>query len=1497
MAEFPAHLFRMDGDPSAIRSSASRWQSFGTAATDAGAQITGLDTGQFVGPEGDQFRDGLHADMPRHLRITGDAFDRVAAGLTGFADRLGTLQDQMRPLAQRAPGLWAAVQSARGRVDRAAQADARHEREVADRSPEETAPDSYRSDSGAAGAAFSAAQRDWDDCVGQATALRGELTTAVRECVAVVNEAKGMRFTENPKWWDLGGQFTNFVRDNRELLQQLSGALKIVSLVAGLLAFIPVLAPVMAPLAIAAGAAALLIDTSVYAATGQGSLTSILIDGVLTVVPFGRLARVGGGLLRGTRVAQAFSSVANRGRNMLSVARWGLANPRGNGIEALGRLVRLDPIDIAGGEMVLSQTDVELPGSLPLVLGRTHLSSYRMGSWFGRSWASTLDQRVEVDDTGLYLATDDGMTLIYPADGAGRPARLPLEGPRWTLEPGPGPGSWAVTDPRRGWTRHFGPVPGGPLAGGPLTQLPLVAVTDRNGHRIEILHDETGAPAELVHSGGYRVLVTTEENRIVALALAAGTEGGPDTVLLRFGYNEFGDLTEVTDSSGLPLRFDYDLAGRITRWADRNGTEYRYGYDEEGRCVATTGTGGCLTGRLHHDPAARTTTVVDSLGNETVYQLNELRQAERITDPLGNVTTCTWDRYDRKLSETDPLGRTTRYGYDDDGNLVEVVRPDGARATARYNHLHQPLTVTDHDGAVWRRAYDARGNLTMLADPAGATTWYRYDRSGHLTEVVDPLGNTLRIGTDRAGLINQVVDATGAVTRYRRDPAGRVVEVTDPLGGTTRLGWTVEGRLAWRRRPDGAGEEWRYDPEGNLVAHIDPSGATTLVEFGPFDLPAARTGPDGSRLTFGYDTELRLRTVSNPQGLTWHYDYDRAGRLVAETDFNGRRQTYTHDAAGQLVARDNGAGQRVELDRDAAGNVLRKRTAEGVTTFEYDPMGRLRRAASPGAELRLERDRLGRVVAEILDGRAVTSGYDQLGRRVRRRTPAGVGSVWEYDGGHRPVALHTAGRTVRFDHDAAGREIRRTVGDLVLAQTWDPNHRLLAQILTATPGTAPGGGPPRMVTHRAYRYRIDGYLLEIADQLTGGRQLELDRVGRITAVRAAGWTERYAYDGNGSITAATWSGAGEGEGLGEERGEREYTGTLLRRAGNVRYEYDAAGRMVLRQRRRHSTGPATWRYEWDSEDRLVAVTTADGTRWRYRYDALGRRAGKERLDAAGTVVERVEYAWDGPLLVEQSHHRQTSTWEYAPGTFTPIAQTDAGMVGRPEAPVDQAEVDQAEVDRRFYAIVADLTGTPTELVTPDGRVVWQRRTTVWGIPTHAGDSGVDCPLRFPGQIHDPETGASYNYQRYYDPATARYQSTDPLGLDPGPDPHAYVPNPTREIDPLGLTPYPAPGRSGALNQAKRDLGIPRAQHPDRVDRVPLTDRDGRRILGENNQPVMTREYTYTRPDGSQVVIQDHAAGHRFGEGGVGDQGPHFNVRPPENTRTGHVPGTLEHYPF
>ena len=1070
-----------------------------------------------------------------------------------------------------------------------------------------------------------------------------------------------------------------------------------------------------------------------------------------------------------------------------------------------------DPIDVATGDVILKQTDVEIGGSLPLVLDRVHISSYRVGRHFGPSWASTVDQRLEVDDQGVCFAADDGTLLFYPQPGPGHSV-MPSAGPRRPLFRDDS-GAYSITDVEQGRTLHF--------AGTGV--LPLVAITDRNDQRIDIERDSRGTPAEIRHSGGYRIRVESDSDLITALHLREA-DNGEDLLLMRYEYEQ-GQLTNVVNASGLPLRFTYDHSGRLTSWLDRNGAWYRYDYDHTGRVVRAEGSGGVLSGSLEYDDENHITRWTNSLGQPTEFHLNELGQTVREVDPAGNEVHSEWDRYDRLLAHTDQLGRRTRYDRDEHGNLVSVTRADGSQALFEYDELRLPVTVVAPDGTISRREHDECGNLTRVVDPSGAPTTFDYDERGHLASVTDALGNVRQVSTDAAGLPTATADPAGATTHYERDAFGRLTALTDPAGGVTRFGWTVDGKPAWRQQPDGSVERWIYDGEGNLRTHVDPLGEVTRTEVTHFDLPAAEVRPDGTRLAFGYDTELRLTSVTNQQGLVWLYDYDESGNLTRETDFNGRSVTYRHDAAGQLVERTNGAGESTTLTRNLLGDIIERRSPDGVARFEHDEVGQLLAATGEDVRITFGRDPLGRVLTETVNGRAMTSVYDALGRRVRRRTPSGAESAWEYDANHQPTALHTAGRTLRFDHDAAGREIQRWLGsDAVLSQGWDRNHQLTSQTLHSASG--------QQVQRRSYSYRADGFLTGVDDQLTGPRAFDLDRAGRVTGVRGHGWSERYAYDAAGNVTGASWpvpQNSPEAEAL----GPREYAGTLVQRAGNVRYQHDAQGRVVMSQRKRLSRKPETWRYTWDSDDRLVGVRTPDGTNWRYRYDPLGRRTAKQRLSADGTqVVEQVHFTWDGVVLAEQAHldglpngpdlgDARVTVWDYEPGTFRPLTQTE-------RSPLRNAP--QQWIDEQFHAVVTDLVGTPSELVDDQGRIAWFHRTTLWGNTldgSHPG--GPSTPLRFPGQYHDAETGLHYNGPRHYDPATGRYASTDPLGLGGGPNPHRYVANPHELIDPLGLAPCTArvyrvegpgvPGTSGPPGNERLNIepnGNVSVPNPDRM---------------------------------------------------------------------------------
>ena len=1062
-------------------------------------------------------------------------------------------------------------------------------------------------------------------------------------------------------------------------------------------------------------------------------------------------------------------------------------------------VTRGDPVDVATGDVVLAETDVTLPGVLPLVLERTHRSSRRTGRWFGRSWLSSFDQRLQVTADRIIGVFADGRLLTWASpDGLGDDPLLPLRGPAWQLRRN-ADGSYAVTDPQRGLTWRFERRAGYSSGPGDQGELPLVSLTDRIGHEIAFSYDAAGQPVAVAHSGGYRVLVTMTNGHVAALTLA-GHDGAGDVPLRRFTYDLHGNLSGVINSSGKPLRFTYDCADRLTGWLDRNGHYYRYVYDSEGRCIAGEGPGGALSGTFTYEPGR--TSWTDIAGAVTSYELTDSGDVATITDPLGNVARSEYDSRGRLTTHIDPLGRITRYAYDLVGNVTTITRPDGGQVTAEYDEQSQPVMLSQPDGNVWRQEYDASGNRTRLIAPDGTAMAFRYER-GHLAQVTSPDVARTEVVCDAAGLPVEVAGPGSARARYERDLLGGVTQVTAPDGGTTRLDRMPDGRPISRIFPDGAVESWDWDPEGNLARYVNASGAITSYEFGPFDKVTAIRWPDGTRSDFRYDHSLSLTEVVHA-GLTWRYDYDLTGRLVAETDYNGATTAYAYDAAGQLTRQVNAVGQEITYNYDALGNLTEYSGEDSVTAFGYDRVGRLLQARNPDAELVFVRDDLGRVTAETCNGRTVRLEYDAAGRITRRVTPSGSVTDWEFDETGLPVAMIADGHQMRFVYNAAGQEIRRELpGGLTLTQEWDQRGRLVGQSLAGSESGSeqshqlPTGLPEerepfrQLLQRRMYSYRADGFPDRIDDLLAGDRVVTLDLIGRVTAITGSNWIERYSYDQVGNVAAVDLPGPLPGVLLpmrpvdSEQR--RQVTGTLITQAGDIHYRHDRAGRVITRQRTRVSRKPDTWHYQWSADNRLTAVSTPDGATWRYRYDPLGRRIAKQRIDSAERIVVQTIFAWDGPVLIEQTDavgfSNRTITWEYRPGTFHPVVQTSHSTL---------SDASQDEIEDRFYAIITDLAGAPSELATPEGELALRQRSTLWGADGPQ-PRGIETPLRFAGQFEDAETGLHYNHHRYYDPNAASYLSPDPLGLSPAPNHHAYVSNPHVQSDPLGLKGATCPG--------------------------------------------------------------------------------------------------------
>ncbi|MCU1679765.1 MAG: repeat-containing protein [Amycolatopsis sp.] len=1004
-----------------------------------------------------------------------------------------------------------------------------------------------------------------------------------------------------------------------------------------------------------------------------------------------------------------------------------------------------DPVDVATGDVLLTEVDLRLPTVLASVLERTYLSSYSHGGWFGANWASTVDERVEVHDGRVRYFTADGAMLHYSMPEPGVPVR-PVVGPMHELTL-LASGGFSVRNPRRRtistFTRttsdHFG----------------LSVVEHAEGESVIVDRDDQGTPLRLRHSTGPVLLVDTAEGRVRAVRLA---DGGQGVLVAAYSFDEAGRLTGVTNSSGVPKTFAYDAAGRMTGWQDRTGAQYHYVYDGSGRCVRTIGEGGFLNGTLVYEE--RLTHFTDSLANTARYRFDEHGNLIERTDPLGHTTLLSSNSDGLLLNRTDPLGATTSFAYDRDGLCVAVLRADGSRVTLLREDDGTVVTEVRDGERSYRRTYSADAMPDPLVDPIGVAGAVHYE--------------------DLSTADTQAAAATAS--SGERDIFGRTAHVVDAAGSRTGFSWTVEGQRLARHEPSGATWRWTQDAEGSETGELTPAGRWRRTQVGVFGMPVAETAADGAVTTREFDTELRLIRVTTPLGLDWRYEYDPAGRVVSETDYDGRTLTYTHDSAGNLVRTVNGAGQVTEYRYDQLGQLISRDCGGDVTSYRYDPLGRLIGATEPGCELVLVRDDDGTLLAEVVNGHTTSYHRDESGRVVHRRTPSGVDTDWTYDSAGNPATVTGSGCQVVLRCDPDGLETERSInGFMVLSHGYGAGRRLDRQSFSDGAGYS-------------VRYAPDGKLTDRTNPLQVATTYRRDPAGRIVEAGSATGSERFDYDPLGNVVAAHATGLWAAN---PENGPRAYTANTVVAAGSVRYQHDRQGRQVRRQVVTDTGALLVWQYGWDSRDRLVAVDVPDGSRWHYGYDPLGRRISKVRRPAGREEpAERTDFFWDGLSLAEQvrvdpAGTRHITTWDRHPSTGAPLLQADRfGATDRPEHVA-------------VHTVVTDQIGTPTELLDPAGRVAWSALSSVWGRVVARPGARATTPLRFPGQYADAETGLHYNVFRFYDPGLGRYLSQDPQGLGPAANPAAYVPDPLADTDPLGLA---CDKKSGGDKPATRGHG-------------------------------------------------------------------------------------------
>lgn len=308
------------------------------------------------------------------------------------------------------------------------------------------------------------------------------------------------------------------------------------------------------------------------------------------------------------------------------------------------------------------------------------------------------------------------------------------------------------------------------------------------------------------------------------------------------------------------LDFDYD-SFRLTK-LKRSLSTQEWIYDDDGRLTETR-----LTFAGQVSPLVTTFAYFD-LDPKGRYcnpaaSPSCLRQylVKRVVNTEGNETGLSYDDRGNLTSVTDPLGHVTSMTFNADGTLDTLKRPRGEFS---FDYVYgasgalDELTMTDPLGRVSRKVFDAAGRLAEVATTDGKSTTFARDALDRLTAVTYADGSRVELAYDGNGNLVELTDTTGT-SLFKIDHRGRRIE---------------------DHSPDGASVTYTYDGVGNLTSKTDARGTTTFG-YDAGDRLLSLVQPDGEEVKYGYaiPESLEQVTATYPDGLKILRTWDGAGRV------------------------------------------------------------------------------------------------------------------------------------------------------------------------------------------------------------------------------------------------------------------------------------------------------------------------------------------------------------------------------------------------------------------------------------------------------------------------------------------------------------------------------------------------------------------------------------------------------------------------------------------
>ncbi len=892
----------------------------------------------------------------------------------------------------------------------------------------------------------------------------------------------------------------------------------------------------------------------------------------------------------------------------------------------------------------------------------------------------------------------------------------------------------------------------------------LVSLVDRNNNTVALQYTSGKLTMVSDHTGRSITLTYNADNTLAGIADPKGNS-------YTFTYSG-GKLTGVTNPDNNSWNYSYGSNGLLSAKTDPEGHQTSYGYDTNNRLTTATDPEG-RTGSYAFPAMVSAGKIPDPYpvatlpqkqfvvtekdgGNQTSVYDTRTETVKTSTDPLGNVTSYTYDSQGNILTRTEPGIGTTTYTYDTKGNVLTLKDPLDQTTIFSYNSFSQILTRTAPGGAVTAYSYDTGGNLLTITAPDGAIIRYSYDSKGNILTITDPKGAVTTLGYDTASNLTSITRPDSAVTSFTHDANGNILTSTDPLGKVTSYSYDSRNRLVTSTDPLGNVTTYSYDANGNLQGITDANGQSTSYQHTYQGLPLQVTNTLNAVTRYGYGSSGpgagQLTSLTDGADHSTQWGYDLLGRVISETDPLNNTTTYSYGATPLPVSRTSANGQTVSYSYDALQRLISKTYPDNSNvSYSYDSHNNILTAFSPAISYTLIYDAADRLIGmSDTQGNSLSYQYDANGNRTSLTVQTNSGDSrsfsYTYDSANRPLGITSTLGSFSFSYDANGRRTTLNYPNQITAQAGYDNAGRLTSLSHGS-----------LITHSYSHDAVGNRTSKNSDQYLYDLIYRLISNSGIT-------TETFNYDTVGNRTL--------GPGLHDT--SYSYDAANRMQSGRtVDYGYDANSNQTARIV--PNATDKTWIQTFDAENRLIKVEKTKGTETKtvtFTYDPFGRRIAKQVNSSIDGITSSAtwQYLYDGPNIILEQYTSPTGTIEKTWYTHTRFIDEPLGM----------------ERNSQSYFLHADGLGSITHITDQNRNLVQSYSYDSFGHQTPT--TGFRNSITYTGREWDKETGLYYYRARYYDPLEGRFISKDPIGFAGGDvNLFGYVgSNPLNWVDPSGL---------------------------------------------------------------------------------------------------------------